>query len=78
MENYIRLDKTNERKEGELSPEEAALAKKSFVAFAFLLIAVSIVAAEYFIAIEYVLVLILAFGMIGVLLLSKRASSARS
>lgn len=53
-----------ERKEGELSPEETALAKKFFVSFAFLVVAVSIVAAEYVIPIEYVLVTVVMLGIV--------------
>lgn len=60
------MSKEADKKEGELTPEQSALAKKFFVAFGFLGIAILIIALEYFVPIEYLLVAILAIGLLMV------------
>lgn len=60
------MSKEDDKKEGELSPEQSALAKKFFVALGFLGLALAIVAAEYFVPIEYLLFLVLALGLLSV------------
>lgn len=54
------------RKEGELSPEEEAVAKKIFVAFGFLGLALVITAVVSLIPVQYVLPVIIAVGIVAV------------
>lgn len=56
-----------DKKEGELSSEEAALAKKFFVALAFVVVAVSIVGLESFIDLPFVMFGVIAIGVAAVL-----------
>lgn len=56
-----------DRKEGELSAEEAALAKKFFVAFGFIITAAVIVGIESFVDLPYVLFGVILVGVAVVL-----------
>ena len=58
------MSKEVKKREGELTPEQSALAKKFFVAFGFLGIAILILALEYYVPIEYLLVGVLASGLL--------------
>ena len=57
----------DDSKEGELSPEESALAKKFFVALGFVIIAIIIVALESFMSLPYVLLGVITMGVILIL-----------
>lgn len=60
----FRLAERPDRKEGELSREETVLAKKIFVAFGFLALALVIAAFDSFVPVLYVVVSVIAAGVI--------------
>lgn len=61
------LPKDTERKEGELSSEEAAMAKKIFVGFGFLGLSLAITALVSLIPVQYVLPVMMTLGVLAVI-----------
>jgi hypothetical protein len=66
---------SGKKQSDELSPEQSALAKKIFVAFGFLGIAIVIIVLDIFLPIEYVVIAIVAIGLAAVALVEQRHSA---